>query len=48
MYSLQVLILCTLRVIYSMKKVDLTSTCLANTSVGQINYNGRNDKLDKE
>jgi hypothetical protein len=48
MYSLIVLILSTLCVIHSMKKVDLTSTCLADTSVGQINYNARNDKLDKD
>jgi hypothetical protein len=34
--------------IHSMKKVDLTSTCLANTSVGQINNDARNDKFDKE
>jgi len=48
MYSLKVLILSTLCVIHSMKIVDLISTCLADTSVDQINYNACNDKLDKE
>jgi len=48
MHSLKVLILSTLCVIHSMKKVDLTSTCLADTSVGQISYNAHNEKLDKE
>jgi hypothetical protein len=48
MYSFKVLILSTLYVIHSMKRVDMLSTCLADTSVDQINYNARNDKLDKE
>jgi hypothetical protein len=48
MYILKVLILSTLCVIHSMKRVDLISTCLVDTSVDQINYNACNDKLDKE
>jgi len=47
MYSLKVLILSTVCVIHSMKRVDMISTYLANTSVEQINYNAHNNKLDK-
>jgi hypothetical protein len=48
MYSLKVFILSTLCVIHNMKKIDMTNTCLTNTSVRQINYNACNEKLDKE
>ncbi len=48
MYILKVLILSTLCVIHSMKRIDLISICLADTSLEQINYNACNDKLDKE
>jgi len=48
MYSLKVFILSMLCVIHSMKRIDLTNICSANTNVGQINYDERNDKFDKK